>query len=108
MFNLIVHQTGKASVGLLNVNLGAAVRLNDISKALGNCSVPAVNTAAVLAPVAMVLMDTNGFATYLSRCAFVGAGSVWEHESAGYGHAKQRSSASGLRCWVMGAGHWCG
>ena len=74
MFNLIVHHTGEAWDGLLNVNLGAAVRLSDVSKASGHHSVPAVNTAAVPAPVAVVLVEIHGFATYLLRYAFIGAG----------------------------------
>ena len=49
--------------GLLNVNLGAAVRVNDIGKAAGHCGVPAVNTAASRAPVALVFVGIHGFAT---------------------------------------------
>ena len=94
MFKLVVHHTGEAWDGLLNVNFLAAVRLNDVGKAPGHCGVPAVNATAVPAPVAMALVGIHGFATYLPRCAFweeprrVGGGRVWELEPPGHGQAK--------------------
>ena len=50
MLDLVAHHTGEAWHGLLSVFHGVTLRLNDISKASGHCSVPAINTAAVPTP----------------------------------------------------------
>ena len=42
------------------VNLGAVVRLNDVGKAPGRCGLPAVNTAAAQASIAMGLVGVHG------------------------------------------------
>ena len=111
MFNLAVHDTGEVWNGLLNVNLGATVRLNVIGKAPGHCGVPAVNTTAVPASTAMAMVGIHRLATAMAmvgihrlatcqpRCAFVGAEGLG---AAGCGRMsllamdtrKQRSSAS--------------
>ena len=72
MFNLAIHHTGEVWDGLLDVNLGGAVRVND-RKAPSHCGVPAVDTTAVPAPAAVVLVSVHGLATHQPR-TFVGAG----------------------------------
>ena len=108
VFNLVVHHTGEARNGLLKKKkMGAAVRLNDISKASGHCGVPAVNTTAVPAPTAMVLVGAHKLPTYLPRCAFVRAGCGGARRVGGISlmamdTRQQRSSASQaslLVCW---------
>ena len=55
MFDLAIHHTGETWGGMLNVYLGATVRLN-ISKASDHCGMLAINTAAVPTPIAVVLV----------------------------------------------------
>ena len=71
MFHLAFHHTGEGRDGLLNVNLGAAFRLNAIGKTLGHCGMPAIDAAAVSTPTAVVLVDIHIIAAYLSCYAFV-------------------------------------
>ena len=92
MFVLSVHHTGEGRNGQLNEYLGAAMRVDDISKASGHCGMPAINVA-VLTPIAVVLLGIHGFATYLSCRACWGRLGVrgckmWWHESPGDEHLK--------------------
>ena len=64
MFDLIVHHTGQAWDGL---------RSEDISKASGHCSTPAIDASAVPTSVAMVLFGVHWFVADEARCAFIGA-----------------------------------
>ena len=49
------------------------VRVYHIGKASGHCGVLAIDTTAMAAPIAMMLVRVNKFATDLHRCTFVGA-----------------------------------
>ena len=58
---------------------------------------PAIDTASVSAPVAVVLLYIHRRGTDLARCAFVRAGPnhicgigscMWQHQSPGYGNTE--------------------
>ena len=68
VFNLVVHHTGEAWNGLLNVHFGAVVRLDDAGKAPSHCGVPAVNAAAVPASAPTGLAHMSPVARLLGRC----------------------------------------
>ena len=67
VFNLVVHNSGEAWNGLLNVYLGAAVRLDDVGKASGQCGMPAVDASNRTYTLATVLVSICRFGTYQLR-----------------------------------------
>ena len=73
VFDLAIHRTSKGCNGLLDVHLGAIVRVYHIGTASSHCGMLAIDTTAVSAPRTAVLLSIHGFATDLPRCAFVGA-----------------------------------
>ena len=64
VFDLIFHHTSQGRDGLLDVQLGAPVCVDDISKASCNCGMPAIDAAAVPTPIAVVLLSSHRLATY--------------------------------------------
>ena len=73
VFDRAIHHTREGWNGLFDVHLGATVRLYQISKAPGRCGMPTIDTTAVAAPGAMVLLRVNRFAADLTRCTLVEA-----------------------------------
>ena len=89
VFNLVVHHTREAGHGLFDVDFGAAVRLNDVGKAPGNCGMLAVNalSGAGERPLVWHMSAPWNFCWGSGQARGVG-GWMWEHESFGSVHTE--------------------